>query len=247
MINAWGLSKTYGEAAALANVDLSVPRGRVLGLVGTNGSGRTTLLKILATQLKPSSGQVEIDGIDIIKHPFRARPKIGYLPQSQSFYDYMTVGEFLKFVMACRHEKAGAAKVSLGTDPMFEGLRAGMPLRSLSYGLKQKLALTAALIPDPRLLLLDEPLNHLDPIATARFQRLIRDFQLQGGTVVMACNRAAEVATLCDEIAFFHQGRLLKTDKAEGLDVAGVLQKLVEQDAGIPAAAGAVAVSEKRS
>lgn len=247
MINAQGLSKTYGETAALANVDLAVPRGRVLGLVGTNGSGRTTLLKILATQLKPSSGQVEIDGIDIIKHPFRARPKIGYLPQSQSFYDYMTVGEFLKFVMACRNEKAGASILSPEANQMFEGLSAGMPLRSLSYGLKQKLALTAALIPNPKLLLLDEPLNHLDPIAAVRFHQLIRDFQLQGGTVVMACNRAAEAATLCDEIAFFHQGRLLKIAKTEGLDVGGVLQKLVEQDTGIAVPAGAAAVSEKRS
>ena len=239
MINVQGLSKTYGEMAALANVDLVVSRGRILGLVGTNGSGRSTLLKILATQLKPSAGKVEIDGIDIVKHPFRARPKIGYLPQSQSISDDMTVGEFLKFVMACRNEKAGTARISPEANPMFEGLNAGMPVRSLSYGLKQKLALTAALIPDPKLLLLDEPLTHLDPIASARFHPMIRDFQLQGGTVVMACNRAAEVATLCDEIAFFHQGRLLEIAKTDGLDVIGVLQKLIGNGTRLAAPGGA--------
>jgi ABC-2 type transport system ATP-binding protein len=249
MINARGISKLYGGVAALASVDLTLARGRVLGLVGTNGSGRTTLLKVLATQLKPSSGQVEIDGVDIIKHPFRARPKIGYLPQSQTFYDYMTVREFLKFVMACRNEKSGAGKLAAEAKQPFDGLSAEMPLRSLSHGLRQKLALTAALIPNPFLLLLDEPLNHLDPIAAVRFHQLIKNFQVQGGTVVMACNRTSDVAALCDEVAFMHQGRLLKTVRTEGLDadLAEVFRRLVEQNSGTSVPAGSAALSEKRS
>jgi ABC-2 type transport system ATP-binding protein len=215
MINARSLSKTYGNLAALTAVDLTLARGRCLGLVGTNGAGRSTLLKILATQLKPTTGKVEIDGIDIIKHPFRARPKIGYLPQSPTFYDCMTVGEFLKFVISCRSEKTAPEGITLEAGRVFDGLDTEAPLRSLSHGLRQKLAITAALIPAPLLLLFDEPLSHLDPIATSQFQQTIKGFCARGGTVVMACNRIAEAAAMCDELAFVHQGRILETIRTD--------------------------------
>ncbi len=211
MIKARGLTKIYSGAAALAEIDLNLARGQDLGLVGTNGSGRTTLLRILATQLKPTRGQLEIDGIDALKHPFRARPKIGYVAQSQSFYDSMNVGEFLKFVAACQNEKVDKTAL-LQTQP-FEGLSAEMPLRNLSHGSRQKLALTAILIHKPSLLILDEPLTHLDPVAARQFHTLIKNFRLQGGTILMACNHTAEVPALCDEVAFMHEGRILQTVK----------------------------------
>jgi ABC-2 type transport system ATP-binding protein len=214
MIKAQGISKVYNGVPAVDNVDLTLARGQILGFVGTNGSGRSTLLRILATQLKPTSGRMEIDGIDALKHPFRARPKIGYIAQSQSFYDSMTVGEFLKFVAACQSEKRDKPPV-LAEQP-FEGLSAEMPLRSLSHGSRQKLALTAILIHKPSLLILDEPLNHLDPIAAKQFQSLVQNFQAQGGSIVMACNRTEEISALCDEVAFMHRGKILETIRLSG-------------------------------
>lgn len=217
MIKAQGISKIYHGVAAVDNVDITVVRGQVLGLVGTNGSGRSTLLRILATQLKPTSGQIEIDGIDTLKHPFRVRPKIGYIAQSQSFYDSMTVGEFLKFVAACQSEKRD--RPSIFAYQPFDGLSAEMPLRSLSHGARQKLALTAITIHRPTLLILDEPHNHLDPIAIGQFEDLVQNFKAQGGTVIMACNRTTEIPALCDEVAFMHHGRILETMKLEGMRV----------------------------
>jgi ABC-2 type transport system ATP-binding protein len=217
MIKAQDISKIYNGIPALADIRLTVAEGQVLGIVGTNGSGRTTLLRILATQLKPNTGQVEIAGIDAIKHPFRARPKIGYIAQSQSFYDSMTVAEFLKFIAACQNEKSDKSPLS-GGQP-FEALNPQLSLRSLSHGSRQKLALTAILIHKPSILILDEPMTHLDPVAIKQFHAMVKNFQFQGGTVVMACNRTGELPALCDEIAFMHQGRILQTMSIAGLHV----------------------------
>ena len=105
MIKAQGLAKIYRGGTSLEGIDLTLEKGQVMALAGTNGAGRTTLLRILATQLRPNRGRLEIDGVNALKHPFRVRPKIGFVPQSQSFYDYMTVGEFLKFVLYCNSDK----------------------------------------------------------------------------------------------------------------------------------------------
>jgi ABC-2 type transport system ATP-binding protein len=237
MIKARGISKIYNGAAAVADVRLTLARGQILCFVGTNGSGRTTLLRILATQLKPTSGQLEIDGIDAIKHPFRARPKIGYIAQTQSFYDSMTVGEFLKFVAACQNEKRD--KSSMLSEQPFDGLSSEMSLRSLSHGSRQKLAITAILIHKPSLLILDEPFNHLDPIAARQFRNLAKNFQAQGGTIVMACNQTAEIPGLCDEVAFMHRGKILETIQLSEsrIDISDLFIDLVrrngEEDGGV--------------
>lgn len=229
MIKARGISKIYNGVAVVDDIDLALARGQILGLVGTNGSGRSTLLRILATQLKPTSGQIEINGIDALRHPFRARPKIGYIAQSQSLYDSMTVGEFLKFVAACQSEKRD--KSSILAEQPFEGLSAEMPLRSLSHGSRQKLVLTAILIHKPSLLILDEPHNHLDPIAVGQFENLVKSFKSQGGTIIMACNRTTEIPALCDEVAFMHRGKILETMKLEGrdIDIAEIFVKLTKR------------------
>jgi len=228
MIKALGISKIYGDAAVVADINLTVERGRVLGLVGTNGSGRTTLLRILATQLKPTSGQIEIDGIDALKHPFRARPKIGYVPQTQSFYDAMNVGEFFKFVASCQNEKVDKAAIMAALP--FDGLSSEMTLRNLSQGQRQKLAIAAILIHKPSLLILDEPLTHLDPLAVRQFHGLVKQFRLQGGTIVMACNSSRDVPDLCDDVAFMHQGRIMQTIALAGrtIDIAETFIKLID-------------------
>jgi ABC-2 type transport system ATP-binding protein len=229
MILAQNITKVYNDIPALDDVSLTVAEGQVLGIVGTNGSGRSTLLRILATQLKPNSGQVEIAGINAIKHPFRARPKIGYIAQSQSFYDSMNVGEFLKFVAACQNEKLNKSEI-LEKQP-FEGLSSELPLRALSHGCRQKLALTAVLIHKPAILILDEPMTHLDPVAVRQFHALVKNFQFQGGTIVMACNNTSELPALCDNIAFMHEGKILKTMNISGLqiNVADLFLELVDK------------------
>ena len=232
MIKARGISKYHGRVRALADVDVTLAAGRSLGLLGTNGAGRTTLLNILATLVRPTSGHLDIDGIDALRDPFRVRPDLGFVPQVPAFHGDMTVGELLEFAAAMRAPAPGKARPSVHTEPVCDDSDWAMPLSALSAGSGQKVALAAALARGPRLLLLDEPLSHLDPMAASRVHGVLRDFHAQGGTVVMACNRAADVEALCDEVAFFHRGRLLRTMEMgrSGLDISAVFQSLVQGD-----------------
>ena len=232
MIKARGISKYHGRVQALSDVDVTLAAGRILGLVGTNGAGRTTLLNILATLVRPTSGHVDIDGIDALRHPFRVRPDLGFVPQAPVFDGDTTVREFLEFAAAMRVAAPGNPQPSVRAESVVEGLDPDMPVSALSAGSGQKVALAAALASGPRLLLLDEPLSHLDPMAAMRVHGVIRDFHAQGGTVVMACNRLTDVEALCDEVAFFNRGRLLRTMEIGhmGLDIGAVFQSLVQED-----------------
>jgi ABC-2 type transport system ATP-binding protein len=234
MIKAHGLSKIHDHAALLANVDLEVGRGKTFGLTGLNGSGRTTLLSILATLVKPTSGSLEMDGIDALKSPHLARPFIGYVSESPSFVDHLTVGEYLEFLSACRKSRSGIGPSATLSEETFGSFPRASPIRSLSRGLKQQLAWAAALMHAPRLLLLDEPMSHLDPLAGARCESALKNVRREGGTVVIASNHIADLQNLCDEVGFMHQGRLLKVVKLEGrdLNLADVLHDLIDQQLG---------------
>jgi len=232
MIKARGISKFRGRVQALADVDITLGAGRILGLVGTNGAGRTTLLSILATLVRPTSGHIDIHGIDALRHPFQVRPELGFVPQAPVFEGETTVGELLGIAAAMRAPASGHARPSVRPESVCEGLDPDKPIGALSVGLGQQVALAAALAREPRLLLLDEPLAFLDSLAATRVHGVIRDFQAQGGTVVMACNRFADVEALCDEVAFLHRGRLLRTMDVRhaGLDLGTVFQSLVHGD-----------------
>jgi ABC-2 type transport system ATP-binding protein len=116
MISIHGLSKMHDKTSVLSDIDLTVARGKVFGLAGTNGSGRTTLLEILATLRKPTAGSVEIDGINAIQSPFEVRSRIGYVPDRHDFHAALTVREFLDFLRTCRNVKSSADNTALPAD-----------------------------------------------------------------------------------------------------------------------------------
>ncbi len=235
MIKIQGVSKVYDKITALTEIDLAIARGRIFGLTGTNGAGRTTLLNILATLLRPTSGFVEIDGVDALKSPFEVRSRIGYVPESCDSYDHLTGAEFLDFIAACRQIKPTSAKRAYFAGGLLDGLKRDKPIRLLSRGIRQQLAWAAALLHDPTVLLLDEPMNHLDPIVAASFENTLRKFRDTGGTVVMASNRPADLQALCGEVGFLHNSRLLRVMRIEGLslNLPELLQSLVAQQRGI--------------
>ncbi|MGD0310575.1 MAG: ABC transporter ATP-binding protein [Acidobacteriota bacterium] len=234
MISIHGLSKMHDKTSVLSDIDLTVARGKVFGLAGTNGSGRTTLLEILATLRKPTAGSVEIDGINAIQSPFEVRSRIGYVPDRHDFHAALTVREFLDFLRTCRNVKSSADNTALPADGWLHGLKMDAPIGSLSRGLKQQLAWAAALIHAPAVLLLDEPMNDLDPFAAARCADAIKEMRSRGGTVVMASNRTADLQVLCDEVGFLHKGRLLQVMKVEGLsmNLLEILTSLLAQQEG---------------
>jgi len=209
------VTKRYGKATALDGVDLCVAPGETFGLLGPNGAGKTTTLRLLAGMAVPSSGQVRVMEVDPWDSPDQVRSQMGVLPDGTGLYERLSVLENLRLFAGLhgvgpeRIERAVAATGLTGLT----GRRVG----SLSRGEKQRLALARALLHEPRLIILDEPTNGLDPAATLAFHDLLRDLKARGRTVVIASHDMAEVDALCDRVAILDRGRLVACDSPAAL------------------------------
>ncbi len=199
--------------AALHDLTLTVRRGEVLGLLGPNGAGKTTLLKILATLVLPNVGQVAVHGWDVVRDTDQVKRIVGLATgEERSFYWRLTGRENLEFFAAFQGLTVRAAAARI------EELRQRLGLEALdrrfglySTGMRHRLAIARALLPQPTVLLLDEPTRSLDPLAAAALHRLIRATLVEelGCTVVLATHSLSEAEALCDRLAILHQGRLL--------------------------------------
>lgn len=202
-----GLTKRYASAVAVDNLRLTVPRGKVLGLLGPNGAGKSTTLRMIMGLLRPTAGTVRVLGLDPFQTPSQVRQQIGYVPETPQIYRWMTVGEVLRF---CRALYAGwnNQQAALFLDTF--QLPTNRKVRQLSKGMLAKLSLVIALAHEPQLLILDEPLSGLDPLARDEFL----DGVLQGicggeRTVIFSSHQLDEVNRLSDTVAVLYAGRLL--------------------------------------
>jgi ABC-2 type transport system ATP-binding protein len=217
-IDAQGLSKEFRSALAVDDVCLQVPRGEIFGLVGPDGAGKSTLIRMLATTLAPTSGDALIFGSSVINQPHNVKPRIGYMSQAFSLYGDLTVAENLRFFAELR----GVPRAELAERSArlleFAGLTefSKRQAQYLSGGMKQKLALAATLISEPDLLFLDEPTTGVDPVSRREFWRIISDLHRQGITVFVATPYMDE-ADRCNEIAFMTQGRIILRDTPAGV------------------------------
>jgi ABC-2 type transport system ATP-binding protein len=209
-IIARGVSKRYGPTLALESLDLEIERGEVFGLLGPNGSGKTTFIRLLAGYLLPTAGHLEIDGCDSVRDTLRARARIGYVPEAAPVYGNMRVREFLTFMARLRGlpaRQAGGA-VDRVIDMLALGAVAHRPARVLSRGYRQRTAIAQALVHDPPVVILDEPTNGLDPRQIIEIRELIRG--LAGHhTVIVSSHVLSEVARIADRVAILLDGRLL--------------------------------------
>jgi ABC-2 type transport system ATP-binding protein len=209
-IIARGVSKRYGPTLALDSLDLDIARGEVFGLLGPNGSGKTTFIRLLAGYLLPTSGHLEIDGCDSVRDTLRARARIGYVPEAAPVYGNMRVREFLTFMARLRGlpaRQVGGA-VDRVIDMLALGAVAHRPARVLSRGYRQRTAIAQALVHDPPVVILDEPTNGLDPRQIIDIRELIRG--LAGHhTVIVSSHVLSEVARIADRVAILLDGRLL--------------------------------------
>lgn len=199
------LRKRFASGMALDGIDLDLGRGESLVVTGANGAGRSTLLAVLATLLKPTSGEVVVGGVDALKDPMGVRCQVSYLEQQPAFHPRLTVGEHLAFVAASRDLAATDAETVLNGT----GLAAERPIRGLSPGLRQQLGLAAALLGESPLLLLDEPFSPLDPEARRCFVEALGERRRRGATLVLACNDPDLAAELGDRLIVLDQGRLV--------------------------------------
>jgi gliding motility-associated transport system ATP-binding protein len=205
-----GVSKLYGPVAAVSDVTLHVARGEILGLLGPNGSGKTTLLRMLTGYLAPTAGRLAVAGFDIERERMAARRRIGYVPESFPLYSHMRVGEFLRFMARLRGLARAAAEAAVVTVArrVAIGDRLAAPIRTLSRGYRQRVAIAQALVHEPDLLVLDEPTNGLDPRQIIETRNLIRGLAGER-TVIMSSHILGEVEKTADRVAILLGGRLL--------------------------------------
>ena len=205
-----GVSKLYGSVAAVCDVTLHVRRGEVLGLLGPNGSGKTTLLRMLTGYLSPTSGRLSVAGYDTERQRMEARRRIGYVPESLPLYSHMRVGEFLRFMARLRGLSSAAAEAAITEVALQVALsdRLTAPIRTLSRGYRQRVAIGQALVHRPDILVLDEPTNGLDPRQIIETRNFIRGLAGQR-TVIMSSHILGEVEKIADRVAILLQGRLL--------------------------------------
>ncbi|MHB8620947.1 MAG: ABC transporter ATP-binding protein [Chloroflexota bacterium] len=209
-LSASHLSKRYGRTNAVVDVTLEVEAGIIFGLVGPNGAGKSTLLQMLATVLDPTRGEVTINGQDALRSPQRVRGIIGYVPDVYGLYEDTKVWEYLDLFARC-YSLRGRARHStiaelLKLVDLFEFRFAYC--RSLSRGMRQRLVIARALLPDPELLLLDEPLAGLDPGSRLEMLEVLRELGSIGKTIVISSHSIGELVDVCDRIGLMAAGQL---------------------------------------
>lgn len=218
-VSCTNISKHYKEVQALQRVNLSIPRGELFGIIGPDGAGKTSLFRILTTLILANEGSATVDGFDVVTDYAAIRNRVGYMPGRFSLYQDLTVEENLTF-FATVFNTTIAENYDLIKDiyqqiEPFKDRRAG----KLSGGMKQKLALSCALIHRPSVLFLDEPTTGVDPVSRKEFWNMLKNLQKQNITIVVSTPYMDE-ASLCDRIALIQNGEFLTIDSPQGI-IAG--------------------------
>jgi len=198
------LSKNYGYIQALKNVTFSVPKGSVFGILGPNGSGKTTMLGVIMDILKPSGGSYTL--FDKVPDEY-GRRKIGTFLETPNFYHYLSAQKNLEIAAALK--ETSAADIPRVLELVNLTQRKNSPFSTYSLGMKQRLALASCLLGNPEVLILDEPTNGLDPVGIAEIRQLIKDLHQQGKTIIMASHLLDEVEKVCTHVAVLKKGTLV--------------------------------------
>jgi ABC-2 type transport system ATP-binding protein len=203
------LAKSYGSRAAVRGIDLEVGRGEVFGFLGPNGAGKTTTIRMALGLIRPTSGTVEVLGQDVQGHGGKVLPRVGALVEAPALYGYLSGRDNLK---AFAGVLGGVPRTWLDEVVELVGLtdRQKDKVSSYSLGMKQRLGVAAALLNDPRLLILDEPANGLDPAGIVEMRDLLRQLAASGKTVFISSHVLAEVQQICDRVAIIHLGQLVR-------------------------------------
>ena len=207
MISIRGLTKRYGAATALSNLNLEIPEGERFGLVGPNGAGKTTTLKILATLLRPTSGSAHIAEHSVADTPDVIKRLVGYVPDTPALYEKLTGAEFLRFISDVRQLR-DVRRVRLLLDLLMLDEVADDLVETYSHGMRKRLGIAAALLHRPRVLLLDEPTGGLDPAAAGLVKDILGELPDQGATVLLCSHELGLVQQTCDRVGIVHRGAL---------------------------------------
>jgi ABC-2 type transport system ATP-binding protein len=214
-----GLTRMYGNLAALYGLDLTVNKGDLFGFIGSNGAGKTTTLRILATFLAPSAGKAMILGKDVVADADQVRHMIGYMPDFFGVYKDMEVTEYLDFFAACYKIPSSQREKTVNDVLELVGLseKRGALIGALSRGMQQRLGLARVLTHDPQLLLLDEPASGLDPRARIEMMAILQELQRLGKTIIISSHILSELQSLCNRVAIIEKGKLIYSGPVQGV------------------------------
>ncbi len=218
VIETEGLTKKFGKLIAVDNLDLAVEEGDSFGFLGPNGAGKTTTIRMLTGLLRPTKGTVQILGRDVFRDG-EAKKSFGFVPDSYGFYDSFTAFENLQFFAALSRIPKEERKERIFELLEFFGLsgRANSKVGEYSHGMRQRLVIAQALLPHPRLLILDEPTVGLDPRAQFEIRELIKKISQEGITAFISSHLLFEVEDMCNKVGIINLGKLIKVDSIENL------------------------------
>jgi len=220
-----GLRKEYGRVVAVDGIDLSIPKGAFVGLVGHNGAGKTTTINMLTGQLSPTSGAVSVAGTDVGKDPGAARAKLGTVPEHPTLYEYLSAREMIEFVTELR----GGGDVQWALNVAGLGSASDRLIREYSQGMRRKTALACALVSRPPVLVLDEALNGLDPASADRVVGVLAELRQDGATVLLSTHVLDTLEKVADRVVLMEHGKIVVDGDISVL--AGVRQRLREVSA----------------
>ena len=217
MLNIEHLTKAYGEKKAVDDLNLHIVPGEIYGFIGHNGAGKTTTLKSVAGILQFDEGEITIDGISIKENPLECKRRFAYIPDNPDLYDYMTGIKYLNFI---------ADIFGVGANERQERIRKyadafeltadlAQPIAAYSHGMKQKLAIIAAWLHEPKLILMDEPFVGLDPKASHLLKKMMREVCDEGGAIFFSTHVLEVAEKLCDKVAIIKGGRLIRSGTME--------------------------------
>lgn len=219
-----GVRKTFGSVVAVDRVDLTIDGGFV-GLIGHNGAGKSTSLKMLVGMLRPTEGTVRIHGVDVHADPAAARRLFGAVPEEPALYDYLTAREFLGFVAEVR----GGGDIGEALELTGLGADADRLIREYSQGMRRKTALAAALLGQPKVLVLDEALNGLDPPSAAVVKGALRTLVERGTTVLLSTHVVETVQAVADRVVMLAHGRVVADERVADIGDDGLERLFLEK------------------
>ena len=220
MIKLNNLTKVYRGFRAVDNLNLEIKKGVVFGFLGPNGAGKTTTIKMMAGVLKPTQGQVLIDGIDIARDPSEAKRRIGFVPDQPFVYEKLTGREFLQFVAGLYgldHSQSLNGNMTRLLELFELSHWSDELIESFSHGMKQRLIMCAALLHEPKVIVVDEPMVGLDPKAARLVKDIFRKQAQRGRTIFMSTHSLEVAQEVCQEIAIIQAGKIIATGTAEDL------------------------------
>ena len=203
--------KKYFEKIVLDGISFKVENGEIYGFLGPNGSGKSTTLKILAGVLKPTSGRVEVEGIDVVSSPVEVKKIIGYVPETPTLYESLTPAELFSFIGGIRgiDEKILKERVNRFVEAFEIGKYMNQFIGTLSFGTKQKISLIASFLHDPRVIIMDESMNGLDPKSARILRELLIRFRDEGKSIIFSTHVLPLAEMICDRIGLIYEGKLI--------------------------------------